>query len=128
MMMMMMMPPFGYCVLQKNTMSHFMLATTLLLLLLATMGSTVTALNATELDCQMRRLAVTHARRIQPWRHDAVFDQVFDALQLHELCGDDAPLQVDETADKQQAPQGMQIRRRATEATTRSARASTSRS
>ena len=46
------------------------------------------ALNATELDCEMRQLALGYAKYLHSWRQaaDPVFRQVHDALRLDEIC------------------------------------------
>lgn len=46
------------------------------------------ALNATELDCEMRKMALGYSRYLQAWRPagDPLFRQVHDALRLKELC------------------------------------------
>jgi len=48
------------------------------------------SINVTELDCRMRKIALEHARYLQPWRllddDDRTFEQVRDALRLDEQC------------------------------------------
>lgn len=48
----------------------------------------VVALNATQLDCDMRKIALGYAKYLQAWRpaNDPVFRQVHDALQLDDIC------------------------------------------
>lgn len=54
----------------------------------------VEGLNATVLDCGMRRFALDYAHWIQPWNEDAdlLRQQLYDALELAELCHLDPPL------------------------------------
>ena len=49
------------------------------------------ALDAEELDCEMRKLALSYAKYLHSWRPaaDPVFRQVHDALRLNELCETD---------------------------------------
>jgi len=61
------------------------------LILCSEIISAAFALNATQLDCEMRKLALGYAKYLHSWRPaaDPVFQQVRDALRLNELCGAD---------------------------------------
>ena len=66
-----------------------MITTSLLLILLIV--SVAAAINVTELDCRMRKLALGYARNIQSWRSPDIFREIHDALRLTELCHVEPP-------------------------------------
>ena len=72
--------PFSYIVVLNMT--RLVLAALLLFF------DIVVALNATQLDCEMRKIALGYAKYLQAWRpaNDPVFRQVHDALQLDDIC------------------------------------------
>ena len=59
---------------------------TLLLAVFAFQAAHVLALNETALDCHMKLLSLRMATQLQPQRSTQRFRQIYDALQLEDLC------------------------------------------